>query len=78
MFRKNKNLIEKMKILKSIKADEAFKFDLRKKIIEETGIVTNINFSRLQNQQDMSTLRFIINNLYKNKNMYLNYFKIYI
>lgn len=71
MFRKNKNLIEKIKILKSVKADEAFKFDLRKKIIEETGIVTNINFGRLQKQQDMSTLRFIINNLYKNKNMFI-------
>lgn len=71
MFRKNKNFIEKIKILKSVKADEAFKFDLRKKIIEESGIVTNINFSRLQKQQDMSILQFITNNLYKGKPMFI-------
>lgn len=63
-----REIIKKIKTLKSIKADEAFKFDLRKRLIEESGVVTNINISRLQKQQDMSILRFI-NNVYKRKNM---------
>lgn len=70
MFGKNRSTIEKIKILKSIKADEAFKFDLRKKMIEEGGVVIKPISSRLQKKQGMSILQLLkINPL--NKNMFI-------
>ena len=56
---KNKTTIEDLKILKSIKADEGFKFSLRKRIFEEAGksFVTDFKKSRLDNRQSMSILQ---------------------
>lgn len=54
-----KETIKKISVLKSIKADEGFKFDLRKKILEEVGAVTTAPVARLYQKQGMSTLQFI-------------------
>lgn len=57
-----KEIIKKISVLKSIKADEGFKFDLRKKVLEEIGPVTTVPVVRRYQIQGMSTLQFMRSN----------------
>ena len=57
-----KEIIKKISVLKSIKADEGFKFDLRKKMLEEAGVVTTVPAVRQYQIQGMSTLQFMRSN----------------
>lgn len=73
---KNKDLIEKFKLLKSIKADDGFKFDLRKRMLEKanSNFVTKFGEERLYNKQGASNLQIILNNLLlilRKKNMFI-------
>lgn len=61
-----KETIKKISVLKSIKANEGFKFDLRKKILEEVGAVTTVPAARLYQKQGMSTLQFIKSGFFTN------------
>lgn len=57
-----KEIIKKISVLKSIKADEGFKFDLRKKVLAEIGPVTTVPVARRYQIQGMSTLQFMRSN----------------
>lgn len=57
-----KEIIKKISVLKSIKADEGFKFDLRKKVLAEIGPVTTVSVVRRYQVQGMSTLQFMRSN----------------
>lgn len=62
------NLINELKKLKSIKADEGFKFDLRKKILGGLGsAVTKQTPERLLNQRALSSSQLLINLFFRKK-----------
>lgn len=61
-----KETIKKISVLKSIKADEGFKIDLRRKVLDAVGPVTNMPVTRLYQKQGMSTLQFIKSGFFTN------------
>lgn len=65
IFNKNKNLIKKLKTLKSIRANNSFKISIRDNLMNEIGDVTNINTDRLHKQQNQSTVLQNIINIYQ-------------
>lgn len=65
IFNQNKNLINKLKILKSIKANSSFKSSLKINLQNEIGSVTNPNVGRLYKQQNQSTVLQKIINIYQ-------------
>lgn len=73
MDSRKKNLIEEMKKLRSIKADDGFKFALRKRMFEEAGksFVINMSGSRHHSQQASNLQKIFINLLPKKQNMFL-------
>lgn len=73
MDRRKKNLIEEIRRLRSIKADDGFKFALRKRMFEEAGksFVINMSGSRHHSQQASNLQKVFINLLPKKQNMFL-------
>lgn len=73
MDSRKKNLINEIRKLKSIKADDGFKFALRKKMFEEAGrrLVINMADPRLHNQQASNLQKIFINLLPRKQNMFL-------
>ena len=70
----NKDIINEIKKLKLIKADDSFKFSLRTKIFEEAGrsFVTNVKDTRLHNQQTSNLQQIITNLIPGRKNMFIS------